>query len=199
MAAVWVRSNRRALVWGMIVPATLALIGLAVAAWMLAAANGQPNYWLLIPAVLVGVGVLGLLALVREMLRPRLSYADGHLRVHLGNGPPEKVPIEFVECFFRGQGSSMVKDHSGHEPEVATVIVRIAERAADYKHRDVKAALGHWCEGYITLRGTWCEPIDNDGLLALNRRLVAAQREQKQNQVTSESRPGSTEAVGSST
>lgn len=197
MSAVWVRSNRRAIVWGMILPATLVVIGLALAAWSLLASNGQMSYWLLIPAALVGLGSLGLLALAREMVRPRLSYADGRLLVHLGSGPPEEVPIEFVECFFRGQGSSMVKDHSGNEPEVATVIVRIAERAADYRHRDVKAALGHWCEGYITLRGTWCEPIDNDQLLALNRRLVAAQREQKQSQATSESRPGSSEAVGS--
>lgn len=183
----------------MILPATLALIGLALAAWWMLSPNRQASLWLLLPAVLLGIGLLGLLALAREMVRPRLSYANGRLRVHLGSGPPEEVPIEFVECFFRGQGSSLVKDHSGNEPEVATVIVRIAERAVDYRHRDVKAALGHWCEGYITLRGTWCEPIDNDQLLALNRRLVAAQREQKQAAAASESRPDSSEAVGSST
>lgn len=199
MAAVWVRSNRRALVWGMILPAALALIGFALMAWWLAVSTRLPTLWLLVAAVLIGIGLLGLLALAREMVRPRLSYAGGRLRVHLGSGPPEEVPIEFVECFFLGQGSSMVRDHSGNEPEVATVIVRIAERAVDYRHRDVKAALGHWCEGYITLRGTWCEPIDNDQLLALNRRLVAAQREQKRSLAASESRPDTSEAVGSST
>jgi hypothetical protein len=57
--------------------------------------------------------------------------------------------------------------------------VRLAESAQDWKHRDVRPAFGHWCEGYITIRGSWCEPI-NEGLMKrLNQRLVAVQRERK--------------------
>lgn len=186
MATVWVRSNRRALAWGTLLPGVALAVGLIGLAWWGAHLPPKPTAILIGGVILAAIGGLGIFALVREMFRPRISYGDGRLFFHLTSGRPEEVPIEFVECFFRGQGSAMVRDRAGNEPEVATVIVRLAERAVDYKHRDVKAALGHWCEGYVTLRGTWCEPIDNDQLLQLNRRLVAAQREMKQQRAATE-------------
>ncbi len=62
-------------------------------------------------------------------------------------------------------------------PETSTVVVRIAERALDWHQRPVKTMLGQWCGGYITVRGTWCEPITAELIQRLNHRLVDVQRE----------------------
>jgi hypothetical protein len=35
----------------------------------------------------------------------------------------------------------------------------------------VKPSLGTWCGGYVTIRGTWCEPLQPDLIRRLNRRL----------------------------
>jgi hypothetical protein len=35
----------------------------------------------------------------------------------------------------------------------------------------VKPAFGNWSEGYVTVRGTWCEPLDSEVVRRLNRRL----------------------------
>jgi hypothetical protein len=64
------------------------------------------------------------------------------------------------------------------------VVVRLAESATDWKHREVRPAFGQWCEGYITLRGAWCEPITREVMQGLNRRLAEVQRERKAAQTT---------------
>jgi hypothetical protein len=89
------------------------------------------------------------------------------------------VPIDAVEVFFLGQGASELPNLRGREPETQNVVVRLAESATEWKHRDVRPALGQWCEGYITLRGSWCEPITRDVMQRLNRRLAELQRERK--------------------
>jgi hypothetical protein len=35
----------------------------------------------------------------------------------------------------------------------------------------VKPALGAWCDSYVTIRGTWCEPLNGELIRRLNRRL----------------------------
>jgi hypothetical protein len=97
------------------------------------------------------------------------------LLVYLDPTRPTRVPIEIVECFFLGQGPSELPKLKGREPETQNVIVRLAEAASEWKHRDVRRALGHWCEGYITIRGSWCEPISPDLMKRLNRRLAEVQ------------------------
>ena len=39
---------------------------------------------------------------------------------------------------------------SGEELETSTIVVRLAEAAAEWRFREVKPALGAWCDGYIT-------------------------------------------------
>lgn len=177
MAEVWLRTNRRALLLGMIVPALVLLMG----GWLLVASVvGQ---WWIGWTVLGGGAVavaLGLLAQLWHWLRkPRLAYADGHLLVYL-EARPTPVPIEIVECFFIGQGASQLPKLEGREPETTNVIVRLAEAARDWRHRDVRPTLGHWCEGYITINGAWCEPVNGESLKRLNGRLVEVHREQRQ-------------------
>jgi hypothetical protein len=58
--------------------------------------------------------------------------------------------------------------------ETSTVVVRLAERATDWSHGDAHPLLAAWCDGYITLRGTWCEPLDLKVVDRLNRLLYEA-------------------------
>ena len=174
MPEVWLRPNRRALLLGMLLPALLLIAG----GWLLAVALWADLWfgWTIVAilALLAGLGIA--IQLFYWMRVPRLAYENQHLLVYLESAQPTRVPIEIVECFFLGQGASELPKLEGKEPETANVIVRLAESAKEWKHRDVKPTLGHWCEGYITLNGAWCEPIDGDALKTLNQRLVAEHR-----------------------
>jgi hypothetical protein len=104
--------------------------------------------------------------------QPRLAYDGGHLLVYLRAGGPIAVPIEYVECFLLGSG---LRDlGGGHQLQVAQLGIRLAERASDWQHFEVKHALGKWCGGYITIHGAWCEPLGLDLVHRLNARLAAA-------------------------
>jgi hypothetical protein len=180
MPEIWLRPNRRALLLGLILPAILA----AVAGLLLTFALLQNWHW--IAHVAAGIILLAAVYLAGNILwiaaQPRLAYEPDSLLVYFEPKEPIRVPLEIVECFFLGQGASELPKIGGVEPETSNVIVRLAERAKDWHHRDVKPAIGHWCEGYITLRGAWCEPISGEALKELNRRLAAAHREQKARQ-----------------
>lgn len=176
MTEVWLHANRRALLLGMVVPALLLSGGIALAAagwfgdWGTVACGGG--------GLLSLAGLLGLANLIWWMYIPRLARQGDQMLVYLEGAEPTRVPLEFVECFFLGQGESQLPKSKGRDTETKNVVVRLAERARDWAHRDVKPALGHWCEGYITISGAWCEPISADGLRLLNKRLSDAHREQ---------------------
>jgi len=95
------------------------------------------------------------------------------------------VPIEFVEVFFAGQSETHMPrprtQTTGPAPESRNVVVRLAERAAQFQQHPVKPSLGSWEDGYIVVRGTWSEPINKDLFRRLNRRLIDIHRRQNQN------------------
>jgi hypothetical protein len=178
MAEVWLRNNRRALVVGMVLPALWLAIGLA--ALSIGIATGQ-SPWIVAGAAVVSLPPLWLLAgLALAVTRPRLAYEPGELLVYVDAYRPTRVPIDAVEVFFLGQGPSELPKLGGREPETQNVVVRLAESAAEWKRREVRPAIGQWCEGYITLRGSWCEPITREVMQRLNRRLAEVQRERKE-------------------
>jgi len=115
-------------------------------------------------------------AIVHWSLLPRLSYEGAHLLVQLRLGSADRIPIEFVECFFIGQGPGEGYFGQRSRPEVVNLVVRLAESAREWHHGEVRPALGSWCDGYITLRGMWCEPLDGDRVEQLNRALVHVKR-----------------------
>ena len=117
------------------------------------------------------------LVFLMALRRPRIGYANGHLSLDLKYGHAIQVPLEVVECFFLGQGPSFVGKAAVAQADASNVVVRLAERATDWQHRDVHPRFGHWCDGYITIRGAWCEPIDVRVVERLNARLAAAKRE----------------------
>ncbi|MEO8497690.1 MAG: hypothetical protein ABI614_21705 [Planctomycetota bacterium] len=172
----WLHTNRRALWLGLVVLSPLLAVAVGCV-WM------SPSVWLRCTAVALAGLLAYLLALCIYLLfQPRLSYANEHLHVRLRPGPPLRVPIEVVECFFLGQGPTLLPRPFGDRDKVdetSTIVVRLAESAEPWKHFHVKPALGLWCDGYITIRGTWCEPITNELLKRLNDNLIAAHRQQR--------------------
>ncbi len=175
--AIWLHSNRRVLRLGLVASGLLLAVAVAGAIW-------PPIEWLRWLAVVstVVLAYVGCLC-VYLMSQPRLSYADGLLSVHLTTGEPLRVPIDVVECFFLGQGPALLPRLADRDKleETSNIIVRLAESAEEWKHHDVKPTLGLWCDGYITIRGTWCEPINADLMKRLNEQLIAAHREAKTN------------------
>jgi hypothetical protein len=171
MAEVWLRTNRRALMLGMILPIVLIVVGLVgpiVAdlheiAWV---------RWLGYALAALGVGLLLLIGL--QFRIPRLAYQAGELLVYLRGPVPLRVPVEFVECVFLSAGAGQIPGEQGHQIALRNLVLRIAEKATDYHRREVKAALGKWDEGYITIHGAWCEPLNLQFVQQINNRLAEA-------------------------
>jgi hypothetical protein len=177
MSETWLKTNRRALSLGLVVPGLILLAAGGGLAWSVV--TGQHGAIQLLLAVLT-VGPLWMIGeLLYALSRPRIGYEPGELLVYFDAARPTRVPIEIVEVFFLGQGPSELPPLKGREPETQNVIVRLAESAADWKHRDVRPAIGHWCEGYITIRGSWCEPITPTLMRELNHRLAEIHRAQR--------------------
>ncbi len=166
---VWLRTNSRALLLGMIVPAIVALLGAALLftspVWARAVGGG-----------LLALGGLALAVLAWHLRHPRLAYQKGHVLFWLRSGGPICVPVEFVECFWLGQAPSLLPGKRHQNTETAALVVRIAQKAEAWHHQDVKPQLGKWCEGYVTIRGTWCQPLHIDLVNRLNERLAEVSR-----------------------
>jgi hypothetical protein len=171
MNEVWLRPNRRALGFGMILPAAVAVAGVALATGGVASwgAAGAVVGWLL-----AAVGFSLMAALAWQMRIPRVAFRSGELLFYLRFGEPIRVPIEVVECFFIGQGPAILPSGRNSGRQGVNVIVRLAEKAADWAEREVNPALGTWCQSYITIRGAWCEPLNERVVNGLNRRLAEA-------------------------
>ncbi|EAQ81453.1 hypothetical protein [Blastopirellula marina] len=123
----------------------------------------------LLAAAIVAAGVT-----LRLRQPPRIRYDHPYLVLRFPGAGIFRVPLEAVECFFIGVAKY---EPSGSSPrESVAVVVRLAERAREWKQRDVPAEYGRWCDGYIVLDGTWCEPIAEAKVLQLNRWLIDAKK-----------------------
>ena len=119
--------------------------------------------------IAVGGGLVA--ALLAQLRQPRIAYADGQVLFHLDHGPPIAVPVELVEAFFLGQGPLMLPGSPASGDATVNLVARISQRDPSYAKREVKPALGAWCDSYVTIRGTWCEPLNGEVIRRLNRRL----------------------------
>ena len=175
MRQVWLRNNAR--IWLCCISLPL-LAAVCAIVWLVAVPQNESwsiGKW--IASGLLAVSAAVTAVFVRLARTPRLGYENGSLLVFLGTAHPIRVPIDVVEVFFRGEGPTMLGGKEDDESQTATIVVRLAEAADEWKQREVKRSLGHWCDGYITIRGTWCEPITADLLKVMNQRLVEAHRE----------------------
>jgi hypothetical protein len=178
MAETWLRPNRRALSLGLLLPLLMLGVGVPLTIF------SQSTYARVPGALLAASGLLGAVGIGWQMLRPRLSYERGCLAVYARSAGPYRVPIDFVEGFLLGQGPSMLPGKQHERTETTTIVVRLADAAVDWAERDVHPSLGKWCGGYITLRGTWCEPLSVDLVGRMNVRLAEVH-----GRISSESRP----------
>jgi hypothetical protein len=167
---VWLRNNSRVMLFGMVPPALFAAMGLLL---LLGLPGRQPPSWLQGVGGLMLAGALALIAaLAWNIRKPRLAYQDGELLLWLRSGPPIRVPVDIVECFLLGQAPSMLPDSERRNSETSALVLRVADKASDWHRQEVKPQLGKWCEGYITIRGTWCEPLSIALVNRLNARLA---------------------------
>ena len=177
MRECWLKTNRRATVAAFALPVVLILLAVFFVA--IGFREDHTAWTIGTGAAFAAVAVIIMIPIVIAARLPRLAYEDGFLLVYLRGRSPIKVPIEIVEVFFLGQGPAMIKAKGG-EAETTTIVIRLAESATAWHHRDVRAMLGQWVDGYIVIRGTWCEKIDAELMQGLNRRLVEVHRLRRQ-------------------
>ncbi|HMP05165.1 MAG TPA: hypothetical protein PJ982_02350, partial [Lacipirellulaceae bacterium] len=128
---------------------------------------------------LAGLGGLLVLGLANQWRQPRIAYRDGQVLFNLRAGRPVAVPAEAVEAFFLGQGPAYLPRTHGPDAEAVNLVARLSQKTPEWMHVPVKPALGHWCDGYVTIRGTWCERLTNDVIRRLNARLRQLRDERK--------------------
>lgn len=167
----WVRPNRRALGFGMIPAAALLAVGVALSL------TNASTWVTIIGVALALLGLVAVAILVREWSRPRVAYHLAHVEFNLRAGKPLAVPLEFVEAFFLGQGEAVVPVKHHSNMETVTLVARLSRRAEEWSHIEVTPSLGRWCDGYVTIRGMWCEPLTVELVARLNRRLYEVNRE----------------------
>jgi hypothetical protein len=168
----WLKPNRRALLFGCVPPLLLGAFGALNAATANRATDNW-RYWLGMGSVVVALVLLAML--IRHLLRPRIAYRDGQVLFYLHSGAPIEVPADVVEAFFLGQGPATLPGGIHNRQQTVNLVARLAQRRSDWAARDVKPALGDWADGYVTIRGTWCEPLDAELVRRLNRRLHEVQ------------------------
>lgn len=132
--------------------------------------------------VAVGVILAGLAGSVAAMAwaasRPRLGLEGEHVVVRLNPLTVERVPLEVVECVFRG--TEPVAEANGGQPRfrVGTLILRLAERATDWRTRRTFRPWGSWDDGHIVIDGRWCEPLSPESARGIATKLAAAKRQE---------------------
>jgi hypothetical protein len=180
MPEVWLRQNVRAVLF---VGACLALLAAqtgVMAAGLLFPVSGWFRAALILFAI---VWIVLLLAVVLVGWRPRLAYSRGRLLINVRLGEPYAVPIEFVEGFLLGQSPAQVRGDARQRTEARSLNIKLADRAAEWQQQGTLSAWGKWCDGYITICGTWCEPLSLQVVERLNRRLNEAHKSQSQTTV----------------
>ncbi len=168
MREIWLQGNRRAILFGAILPTVLMLAGLA----MVGVALNRDGAIVLrscgSAAILIGMLVLAILAV--QYRRPRIAFQNAHVLFFVRSGGPIAVPVDIVEAFIIGQGPAHLPGIS-KQPNTVNLVARLSQRHTEWARQAVKPAIASWCDGYVTIRGTWCEPLNSEVIRRLNRRL----------------------------
>lgn len=170
---VWLRGNARPAVG--LLAAALVLAAVAVAAVVAA----QAAAWAVWAVAFAALGIVAAAAgLAWASSRPRLVRRGDALDVRLSPLAVHRVPLEVVECVFPGT-QPLPSGGGEHEAtrRVSTLVLRLAERAVDWKSRPVAAAWGAWDDGSIVFDGRWCEPLSAGLARDVSARLLEARRE----------------------
>ena len=170
---IWLRGNPRPALAVFVAAATAAAVGVVVASMR------EPAWAWGLAAVFIPL-LAAAAALARAAARPRLMRRGSTLEVRLSPLGVHRVPLEIVECVFPGfqplgggeDGGAAVAPR-----RVNTLVVRLAERATEWRARPVTAAWGGWDDGTIVFDGRWCEPLSPALVRHIAARLVDAKRE----------------------
>jgi hypothetical protein len=167
MRETWLNTNRRAILFGCVPPLAVVTGG----AWLAIGTSresGHPWRWLGVILLLMGLGTIA--TLIRQLRRPRIAFQNGLVLFYLRSGPPIAIPVKVVEAFFAGQSPAHLPGMM-KQPQSVNLIARLSQRHTEWAQQTVKPALGKWSDGYVTIRGTWCEPLEAELIRRLNRRL----------------------------
>jgi len=173
MAECWLKPNRRALTVGMVLPITMGVVGCVLllhSGWSPVGGGAAA-----VGGGLTISGLIVMIGLVWHLLAPRIGYRRGEVLFFLRAAGPIAVPLDVVEGFLLGQAPGRLAGR-GRQLKTATVTVRLAETARPWHDRDVNPALATWRDGYISILGTWCEPLSVDQVQMLNRKLARAKK-----------------------
>jgi hypothetical protein len=165
---VWVAGNARP-VYG------LAIVGVLVAVMAVAVAKAGGGT-LVAVTVAGGVPLAIAAAFAAVALRPRLARERGDMVVRLAPLSTQRVPLDVVECVFSGSQPLAEADGGPPRRRVGTLVIRLAERATDWRHRATFAPWGTWDDGHIVIDGRWCEPLSPEFARALAGRLMESKR-----------------------
>ena len=179
---VWLRGNVRP-----VIAAGVVAVGGGIVAAVAAAASGAaPTVAWSLAAGAVGAAVLSV-ALVRAASGLRVGRRGGALLVRLSPGRVEEVPLTAVECVFPGtlplDGTVPGEDADDAGPSgppsrrVVTLVIRFAERAAEWRERPTFAPWGTWRDGHAIIDGRWCEPLSAAVARSVGDRLLEAKRQ----------------------
>jgi hypothetical protein len=167
MRETWLKPNRRAILFGCVPPGIVAGIG----AWvLLRSGSGDQSAWRALAWIAMLAGSAASFAMLLQLRRPRIAFEDDFVLFFLRGGAPIAVPVDVVEAFFAGQGPAhlpVVKK----QPQAVNLVARLSRRNPEWAEQSVKSALGNWADGYVTIRGSWCQPLDGELIRQLNRRL----------------------------
>lgn len=174
---VWLRANPRPVV---VITAVMVAV-VAVAAALLIAVR-PPAWGVAAVAAACLTGLTAAAAFLWAASRPRLACRGDVLEVRLSPLAVQRVPLDLVECVFPGS-QPLGGDDETADRRVSTLVLRLAERAVEWRSRPVLSAWGAWEEGNIVFDGRWCEPLSqavardiSTRLLEARRRVVAAPR-----------------------
>lgn len=169
MREVWLRNNSRA----HFAVSCVALFAFAVCgwvaflAWTAGSAIGQA-----VSLCLFAASAVVLLLAVAMSRQHRLVLDTPYVLAYLRGMQPIRIPIDIVECFLLGQGPALLPGEKHAKTETATLVVKLSDRAEEWSHVEVDPRLASWCDGYITIRGTWTEPLNVAVVNRLNVRLA---------------------------
>lgn len=171
MSEIWLRSNHRILGVGLIPGSMISLAAIALAL----STSSQLLFYLAMASLFTGIVLVSVVS--RQFFRPRVAYEQGKVLFYLRAGEPIAIPVQVVEAFFLGQGPAYLPGQPEDSEETVNLVARLSQKSPEWERMEVKPALGRWCESYVSIRGTWCEPLTNDVIRRLNRRLSEVSRE----------------------
>ena len=167
---VWLRANLRPVAAGAALGA-----GLALAAIVAALVLPLPLWASAVLAALAASDALVVVTLAWGAAQPRLMLEGDAVAVRLAPLTVERVPLGVVECIFRGTEPINANDGPPRF-RVGTLVLRLAERATEWRQRPSFRPWGTWDDGHIVIDGRWCEPLSPESARQIAARLADAKR-----------------------